>query len=143
MQYGEVIRIVAKMLCVLGLWVGSGFLQAMGLLSNEPKLVQTELTPAEMKQLNIRSGWANDDPQLMLFEIGNGLSGPIFCVAASFDMKDGKQKVQAFDPKLYIPPKTVRRTSVRGVEKKEVKQFGFTCLCMKASPQGPCENAFK
>ena len=143
MRKGDFNRISRKVLCTLWFCGGVGSLQAMGWFSNDPKLVQTELSPAEMKQLNIRSGWAQDDPQRMLFEIGNGLSGPVFCVAASFEMKDGKQKVQAFDPKLYIPSQTVRHTSVRGIEKKEVKQFGFTCLCMKASPQGPCENAFK
>ena len=116
---------------------------AMGWFSKEAALKQTELSPAELKQLNILSGWSNDDPGLMLFEIGNQLSGPIFCVGASFEFKDGKKRNQSFDPKLYIPSKAVRKTAVRGIEKKDVKTFGFSCLCMKASPEGPCENAFR
>ena len=116
---------------------------AMGLFSNDPKLKQTELTPAELKQLVIQSGWSNDDPGLMMFEIKNQLSGPIFCIGANFEFKDGKKRVQAFDPKLYIPSQSVRRTAIKGIEKKEVKNFGFSCLCMKANATGPCENAFK
>jgi hypothetical protein len=116
---------------------------SMGLFSKEPPLRQTELSPAELSQLKIQSGWANDDPKLMLFEVGNKLSGPVFCVGASFEFKDGKKRNQAFEPKLYIPANNSRRVSVRDIDKKELKTFGFSCLCMKASPQGPCENAFK
>lgn len=116
---------------------------AMGLFSSERVLRQTELTPAELQQLKIQSGWSSDDPKLMLFEVGNKLSGPIFCVGASFEFKDGKKRNQAFEPKLYIPSNNSRRVSVRDIDKKQLKTFGFSCLCMKASPQGPCENAFK
>ena len=116
--------------------------QAMGLFSKEVKLRQTELTPAELQQLTIQSGWSNDEPDLMMFEVGNKLSGPIFCVGASFEFKDGKKRNQAFEPKLYIPPKATRRVSVRGIEKKYVKTFNMSCLCMKAHAQGPCEKDF-
>lgn len=118
-------------------------IQGMGFFSSEPVLRQTELSPAELQQLKIQSGWSNDDPKLMLFEVGNKLSGPIFCVGASFEFKDGKKRNQAFEPKLYIPSNNSRRVSVRDIDKKELKTYGFSCLCMKASPQGPCENAFK
>lgn len=114
--------------------------QAMGLFSKEVKLRQTELTPAELQQLTIQSGWSNDEPDLMMFEVGNKLSGPIFCVGASFEFKDGKKRNQAFEPKLYIPSKATRRVSVRGIEKKNVKTFNMSCLCMKAHAQGPCEK---
>jgi hypothetical protein len=116
---------------------------AMGWFAKQPSLQQTELSPAELKQLNIRSGWASDNPGLMLFEIGNQLSGPVFCIGASFEFNDGKKRTQSFDPKLYIPSKAVRKAAVRGIEKKDVKNFGFSCLCMKAAPEGPCENAFR
>jgi len=126
----------------LGLFL-SPHVEAMGWFSDEPALRQTELTPAELKQLSIQSGWSNDDPGLMMFEVKNQLSGPIFCTGANFEFKDGKKRSQTFDPKLYIPSKSVRRTAIRGIEKKDVKSFGFSCLCMKASADGPCENAFK
>mgnify|MGYP000614971581 CR=1 FL=1 len=112
----------------------------MGLFSKEVKLRQTELTPAELQQLTIQSGWSNDEPDLMMFEVGNTLSGPIFCVGASFEFKDGKKRSQGFDPKLYVPANAVRRTSIRGIEKKNVKSYNFSCLCMRASAQGPCEK---
>ena len=114
---------------------------AMGFFDKGVKLRQTELSPAELQQLSIQSGWSNDEPDLMMFEVGNKLSGPIFCIGASFELKDGKKRNQAFEPKLYIPPKAIRRVSVRGIEKKNVKNFGMNCLCMKAHAQGPCEKA--
>ena len=116
---------------------------AMAWFSKQPTLRQTELTPTELRQLDIRSGWSSDDASLMLFEVSNQNSGPVFCVGANFEYQNGKKRSQAFDPKLYIPAKAVKKTSIRGIEKKEVKTFGFSCLCMKASPEGPCENAFK
>jgi hypothetical protein len=131
---------------LIGLTFGllfSNCAHAMGLFSKEPQLKQTELTPAELKQVVIQSGWSNDDPGLMMFEVKNQLSGPIFCIGANFELKDGKKRVQAFDPKLYIPSNAVRRTAIKGIEKKDVKNFGFSCLCMKAKATGPCENAFK
>lgn len=115
----------------------------MGWFSHVPTLSQTELTPTELKQLNIRSGWSNDDPSLMLFEVANQNAGPVFCIGANFEFKDGKKRSHAFDPKLYVPSNALRRTAIRGIEKKDVKTFGFSCLCMKASPAGPCENAFR
>ena len=116
---------------------------AMGLFSQDKGLRQTELTPEELKQLVIQSGWSSDDPGLMLFQVKNQLTGPIFCIGANFEFKDGKKGVKAFDPKLYIPSNSVRRTAIKGIEKKDVKNFGFSCLCMKAKATGPCENAFK
>ncbi len=43
--------------------------QAMAWFSSAPPLKQSELTPAELKQLDMQSGWSNEDPGLMLFEI--------------------------------------------------------------------------
>ena len=116
--------------------------QAMGLFKKEPPLRQTELSSGEIQQLSIQSGWSNDEPDLMMFEVGNKLSGPIFCVGASFEFKDGKKRNQAFEPKLYVPASATRRVSVRGIEKKHVKTFNMSCLCMKANAQGPCEKVF-
>ncbi len=123
----------------IGLCCGAQ-VQAMGLISSAPTLKQSELTTAELKQLSMQSGWSNDDPGLMLFEINNKLNAPVFCIGANFEFKDGKKRVQGFDPKLYVPADAVRRTSIRGIEKKDVKSYNFSCLCMRASAQGPCEK---
>ena len=77
-----------------------------------------DLSPTELKQLSIQSGWSSDDPELMMFEVSNRLSGPIYCVGASFEMKDGKQRQHAFEPKIYVPAGQKRNASVRGIEKK-------------------------
>ena len=134
-----------KRVCLSLLWL-LGMLslnvQSMGFFDKSVKLRQTELSPAELQQLSIQSGWSNDEPDLMMFEVGNKLSGPIFCIGASFEFKDGKKRNQAFEPKLYIPASATRRVSVRGIEKKNVKNFSMSCLCMKAHAQGPCEKAF-
>jgi hypothetical protein len=119
---------------------GAAQVQAMGLLSSAPTLKQSELTSAELKQISMQSGWSNDDPGLMLFEINNQLNAPVFCIGANFEFKDGKKRSQGFDPKLYVPAQAVRRTSIRGIEKKDVKSYNFSCLCMRASAQGPCEK---
>lgn len=113
---------------------------AMGLFSSAPSLKQSELTAAELKQIQMQSGWSNDDPGLMLFEINNHLDAPVFCIGANFEFKDGKKRSQGFDPKLYVPANAVRRTSIRGIEKKDVKNYNFSCMCMRASSQGPCEK---
>ena len=133
-------RILKVLLC-LGL-TSNICAHAMGWFGKQPKLRQTELTPAELQQLSIQSGWSNDEPDLMMFEVGNKLSGPVFCIGASFEFKDGKKRNQAFEPKLYIPPKALRRVSVRGIEKKNVKNFSMSCLCMKEHAQGSCEKDF-
>lgn len=132
---------VRLIFCTLGLALLTPSF-GMGWLSQGEKLRQTELTQAELKQLSIQSGWSKDEPDLMMFEVGNKLSGPIFCIGASFDFKDGQKRHQAFEPKLYVPPNAVRRVSVRGIEKKNVQNFGMSCLCMKLQPQGPCEKTF-
>jgi len=51
--------------CLTSVGVG-GPLFAMGWLSNEPALRQSELTPQQLKLLGIRSGWSSDDPSLAL-----------------------------------------------------------------------------
>ena len=79
----------------------------------------------------------------MMFEVSNRLSGPIYCVGASFEMKDGKQRQKAFEPKIYVPAGQKRNASVRGIEKKNLKTYGFSCRCMKKAPQEVCENPYK
>ena len=127
--------------CLLGM-LSSLNVHAMGWFSKDMKLRQTELTPAELQQLHIQSGWSKEESDLMMFEVGNKLSGPIFCIGASFEFNDGKKRNQAFEPKLYIPSNATRRVRVKGIEKKKLKTFNMSCLCMKAQPQGICEKDF-
>ena len=115
----------------------------MGAWNSKEQLRGFDLSPNELKQISIQSGWSSDDPQLMMFEVGNRSSGPIYCVGASFDMKDGKKIQHSFEPKLYVPADQKRNASVRGIEKKNLKSFGFTCRCMKQAPQAVCENPYK
>ena len=115
----------------------------MGAWNSKEQLRGFDLSPTELKQISIQSGWSSDDPQLMMFEVGNRLSGPIYCVGASFDMKDGKKIQHSFEPKLYVPADQKRNASVRGIEKKNLKRFDFTCRCMRQAPQAVCENPYK
>jgi len=115
----------------------------MGSWNGKEQLRGFDLSPTELKQISIQSGWSSDDPQLMMFEVGNRLSGPIYCVGASFEMKDGKKIQHSFEPKLYVPADQKRNASVRGIEKKNLKSFGFTCRCMRQAPQAVCENPYK
>ena len=102
-----------------------------------------DLSPTELKKVSIQSGWSSDDPQLMMFEVSNRLNGPIYCVGASFEMKDGKQRQHAFEPKIYVPEGQKRNAAVRGIEKKNLKTYGFGCRCMKKAPVADCENPYK
>ncbi len=115
----------------------------MGWWDSKASLQGFDLTPAELKQVGIQSGWSNDDPQLMLFELDNRLSGPIYCVGASFEMKDGKKRQHVFEPKLYIPAGQKRNASIRGIEKKDLKTYGFGCRCMRKTADTVCENPYK
>lgn len=115
----------------------------MGWWEAKEPLKGFDLSPTELKQLSIQSGWSSDDPELMMFEVSNRLSGPIYCVGASFEMKDGKQRQHAFEPKIYVPAGQKRNASVRGIEKKNLKTYGFSCRCMKKASQEVCENPYK
>ena len=128
---------------VICLLVGSKAVSAMGWWDAKEQLKGFDLSPTELKQVSIQSGWSSDDPQLMLFEVGNRLSGPIYCVGASFEMKDGKQRQHAFEPKIYIPAGQKRNASIRGIEKNHQKTYGFSCRCMKNTPEAACENPYK
>jgi hypothetical protein len=110
---------------------------AMGFFDKEAKLRQTELSVAELQQLSIQSGWSNDEPDLMMFEVGNKLSGPIFCIGASFEFKGGQKRNQAFEPKLYIPPNATRRVSVRGIEKKKCEELQHELPVHESPCTGP------
>ncbi len=132
-----------RLAAALAIGLGCATAQAMGWFSSAPKMIQTELTAAELRNLSIQSGWSSDDPKLMMFEVGNQLSGPIFCTGASFEFKDGRKRNQAFEPKLYVPSNTKRRVSVRDIDKAGLKNFGFSCLCMKYTSEAPCEDPFK
>ncbi len=132
-----------KKWAVISLWWFAGSALAMGWWSKKEPLQGYDLSPTELKNIGIQSGWSSDDPQLMMFELSNRLSGPIYCVGANFEMKDGKKIQHAFDPKLYVPAGQKRNASVRGIEKKDLKSFGFGCRCMKTAPDAACENPYK
>jgi len=123
--------------------MGAGSVSAMGWWDAKEPLKGFDLSPTELRQVSIQSGWSSDDPQLMMFEVSNRLSGPIYCVGASFEMKDGKQRQHAFEPKIYVPAGQKRNASVRGIEKINLKSYGFSCRCMKKAPQEVCENPYK
>ena len=129
------------MICLF--MMGSGSVSAMGWWEAKEHLKGFDLSPTELKQVSIQSGWSSDDPQLMMFEVSNRLSGPIYCVGASFELKDGKQRQHAFEPKIYVPAGQKRNASVRGIEKKNLKTYGFSCRCMKKAPEADCENPYK
>ena len=89
--------------CLLGMLCSLN-VHAMGWFSKDMKLRQTELTPAELQQLHIQSGWSKEESDLMMFEVGNKLSGPIFCIGASFEFNDGKNAIKHLSPSCTYPP---------------------------------------
>ena len=111
--------------CLTSVGVG-GPLFAMGWLSNEPALRQSELTPQELKLLGIRSGWSSDDPSLMLFEVSNQNSGPVFCVGAHFEFKDGKNALKRSIPNSTYLQMLCEKPPSEAFKRKTGKLSGST-----------------
>ena len=46
-------------------------------------LVDVPLSKLELQKIKVNAGWAKDDTQILIFELSNGLKGPIQCGAAT------------------------------------------------------------
>lgn len=101
-----------------------------------PPVQSVFLNSVEYNQLKINAGWANDDPQTMMFEVKNPLPGAVFCPAVQFTEKSGKSLTKELRPKLYLPTGSMRRANVSPAEKEKIKSYVLVCTCNKPE-QGP------
>jgi hypothetical protein len=47
------------------------------------ELTEVPLSKVELQKINVNAGWAKGDDQTLIFELSNGLKGPIQCGAAN------------------------------------------------------------
>ena len=100
-------------------------------------LVDVPLSKTELQKIKLNAGWAKDDTQTLIFELNNGLKGPIQCAAANVELTDGRTVGKVFVPKFGIPGNATRNASMP-VVKGTMKSYALTCSCFKVKGQDEC-----
>ena len=103
---------------------------------------EVPLSKLELQKVKVNAGWAKGDEQTLIFEVSNGLKGPIQCGAANVDLNDGKSVGKVFMPKFAIPGNAMRNASMP-VVKGTMKAYALTCSCFKKKGSDECVNPFK
>ncbi|MEY3763162.1 MAG: hypothetical protein RL281_1767 [Pseudomonadota bacterium] len=97
--------------------------------SNE-EVIDVALSKVELQKVKFNAGWAKGEDQTLIFEVSNGLQGPIQCGAANVQLIDGKSLGKVFVPKFAIPNQATRNASMP-VVKGTMKSYALTCSCFK------------
>jgi hypothetical protein len=97
------------------------------------------LSKLELQKVKINAGWARDDDQTLIFEVSNGLKGPIQCGAANVELHSDKTVAKVFVPKFAIPGQASRNASMP-VAKGTMKAYSLTCSCFKKKGEEACVN---
>ena len=97
------------------------------------------LSKLELQKVKVNAGWAKDDDQTLIFEVSNGLKGPIQCGAANVELNTGKSVGKVFVPKFAIPGQATRNASMP-VVKGTMKSYALTCSCFKKKGEDACVN---
>jgi hypothetical protein len=100
-------------------------------------LVDVPLSKLELQKIKVNAGWAKDDTQILIFELSNGLKGPIQCGAANAELLNGQTLSKVFVPKFAIPGNATRNASM-SVVKGTMKSYTLTCSCFKIKGEGEC-----
>ncbi len=100
-------------------------------------LVDVPLSKVELQKVKVNAGWAKDDTQILIFELNNGLKGPIQCGAATAELNNGQTLSKVFVPKFAIPGNATRNASMP-VVKGTMKSYALTCSCFKFKGEGEC-----
>lgn len=103
---------------------------------------EVALSKSELQKIKVNAGWAKGDEQTLIFEVSNGLKGPIQCSAANVDLNDGKSVGKQFVPKFAIPGNATRNASMN-VVKGTMKAYALTCTCFKRKGSDECVNPLK
>ncbi|MEY3886321.1 MAG: hypothetical protein RL650_413 [Pseudomonadota bacterium] len=104
--------------------------------------LEVPLSKTELQKIKVNAGWAKDDQQTLIFELANGLKGPIQCGAANVELIDGRTVGKQFVPKFAIPGNTMRNASMN-VVKGSMKSYALTCSCFKRKGSDECVNPLK
>ncbi len=103
------------------------------------EVLDVPLTQLELQRIKVNAGWAKGEDQPLIFEVTNGLKGPIQCSAANVELNDGKMVGKVFVPKFTIPGKAMRNASML-VLRGTMKTYSLACSCFKKQGQGDCVN---
>lgn len=123
------------MLCMpLSVWAWNPF--------GNDDVAEVPLSKLELQKVKVNAGWAKGDEQTLIFEVSNGLKGPIQCGAAHVDLNDGKSVGKVFMPKFAIPGNAMRNASMP-VVKGTMKAYALTCSCFKKKGSDECVNPLK
>ena len=109
--------------------------------SNEA-LIDVALSKVELQKVKFNAGWVKGEDQTLIFEVTNGLQGPIQCGAANVELTDGKSLGKVFVPKFAIPSQATRNASM-SVVKGTMKSYVLTCSCFKKKGTEVCVNPLK
>jgi hypothetical protein len=106
------------------------------------EFIDVALSKAELQKVKINAGWAKGEDQTLIFEVSNGLNGPIQCGAANVELKDGQSLGKVFVPKFAISSQATRNASMP-VVKGTMKAYALTCSCFKKKGSDACVNPLK
>jgi hypothetical protein len=103
---------------------------------------EVALSKSELQKIKVNAGWAKGEDQPLIFEVTNGLKGPIQCSAANVELNDGKTVGKVFVPKFTIPGNATRNASML-VLRGSMRTYSLTCSCFKNQGQGDCVSPVK
>ena len=106
------------------------------------EFIDVALSKAELQKVKFNAGWAKGEDQTLIFEVSNGLQGPIQCGTANVELKDGKSLGKVFVPKFAIPNQATRNASMP-VVKGTMKSYALTCSCFKKKGSEVCVDSLK
>ena len=106
------------------------------------EVLEVPLTKTELQKIKVNAGWAKGEDQPLIFEVTNGLKGPIQCSAANVELNDGKMVGKVFVPKFTIPGNATRNASML-VLRGSMRTYSLTCSCFKNQGQGECVSPVK
>jgi hypothetical protein len=105
-------------------------------------LTEVPLSKVELQKVQMNAGWAKGDDQILIFEVANGLKGPIQCSAANVELMDGRTLGKQFMPKFAIPSQAMRNASMN-VVKGSMRAYALTCSCFKRKGSEACVSPLK
>jgi hypothetical protein len=106
------------------------------------EVLEVPLTKTELQKIKVNAGWAKGEDQPLIFEVTNGLKGPILCSAANVELNDGKTVGKVFVPKFSIPGNAMRTASML-VVRGSMRAYSLTCSCFKKQGQSDCVSPVK
>ena len=106
------------------------------------EVLEVPLTKTELQKIKVNAGWAKGEDQPLIFEVTNGLKGPIQCSAANVELNDGKTVGKVFVPKFTIPGNAMRNASML-VLRGTMRTYSLACSCFKKQGQGDCVSPVK